>query len=610
MDKQYPDIEQKSRFEELMHQVLIESYSEQEHAEFEHLLLEYPILQQQYLQEIELHRGLQQLKDSTVARDSNGQIPFSMSELLAATRPNKKNRSNASSGSRRKQFSLLSLLSILCLCVGGYFLTSTKLAEMEAVDQQPYAAINIKSPAPSNTVPSNTVPSNTAMAATSDTAPAEVKPTLSSVDHTGKMPEATASKIVPSGATIVAKSQAKFLNPFQAVGVGDALAMNEDYILFKGMVELHFENGAEVIINSPAMFTVTDRSAMRVKLGQCSVYAPEGAEGFTITTPTGKVVDLGTRFSLSIDDTFQTHVTVVEGEAEVHSLNETHMEKLIQGETAVLGASQEKEHVKSSSSQVAYVSRLPDRVVNYTATPGPDGNAENIDSITMQRDGKIVTYQAQELICPSTTGFKLGKLENDSRVPMSLTRADSAAGVQPQFGPNDLSLCHGWINPPYSTPLPQKYEPGHNVGVQLSFAEPLVNGPGPELVVFDLHLIAHPPEGDPFVVTPADGMPHLHPFMVSRYDLDLTSENAKRITNFRLLWYSGPDVKEHGPLPIPKMGIIDPIPAKALAVSIDLSDLGYKPGESANRLIIQDAGDDENRVDPVVIVALPKLQVK
>ena len=44
---------------------------------------------------------------------------------------------------------------------------------------------------------------------------------------------------------------------------------------------------------------------------------------------------------------------------------------------------------------------------------------------------------------------------------------------------------------------------------------------------------------------------------------------------------------------------------RTLAVGIDLSDMGFAEGESIRDLFIQDAADDNQRVDPVMIIGLP-----
>ena len=52
-------------------------------------------------------------------------------------------------------------------------------------------------------------------------------------------------------------------------------------------------------------------------------------------------------------------------------------------------------------------------------------------------------------------------------------------------------------------------------------------------------------------------------------------------------------------------GIEHIVGAKGLAVGIDLSDLCYPLGASADGLFFQDVLDDRNYVDPVFIAGLP-----
>ncbi len=57
--------------------------------------------------------------------------------------------------------------------------------------------------------------------------------------------------------------------------------------------------------------------------GRCSVHAPDGAEGFRVDTPQTQVIDLGTRFTVAVDDVGQTDVQVIEGAAEVQPISES-----------------------------------------------------------------------------------------------------------------------------------------------------------------------------------------------------------------------------------------------------------------------------------------------
>jgi len=84
--------------------------------------------------------------------------------------------------------------------------------------------------------------------------------------------------------------------------------------LESGLVALRFASGARLVLEGPA--EVTLESAMRVALGHGKVGAtvPESAHGFTVLSPRGEVIDLGTEFGVAVGDDGDTAVRVFEGE--------------------------------------------------------------------------------------------------------------------------------------------------------------------------------------------------------------------------------------------------------------------------------------------------------
>ncbi len=67
-----------------------------------------------------------------------------------------------------------------------------------------------------------------------------------------------------------------------------------------GTIELKFKSGATIQVEGPAVFGID--SAMRgfLEYGRASVHAPEGARDFVVGTAAMEVVDLGTRFTMSV----------------------------------------------------------------------------------------------------------------------------------------------------------------------------------------------------------------------------------------------------------------------------------------------------------------------
>lgn len=71
--------------------------------------------------------------------------------------------------------------------------------------------------------------------------------------------------------------------------------------LDRGLVKIDFNFGAEVVVEAPAEFEMLNANAMTLYGGQVMVTVPEQAVGFTVRTPAGRVVDLGTQFGLDVN---------------------------------------------------------------------------------------------------------------------------------------------------------------------------------------------------------------------------------------------------------------------------------------------------------------------
>ena len=111
--------------------------------------------------------------------------------------------------------------------------------------------------------------------------------------------------------------------------------------LESGIVALEFNNGARVIIEGPAEFDILSDDHVFFHSGRLSAEVPPPAQGFTISTPTMRVVDLGTRFGLSISPDGTGLVRVDKGEVEIHK-NQT-QRNLKEGEALAFDRSGEIE---------------------------------------------------------------------------------------------------------------------------------------------------------------------------------------------------------------------------------------------------------------------------
>ncbi len=83
--------------------------------------------------------------------------------------------------------------------------------------------------------------------------------------------------------------------------------------LERGLAEVEFDRGARVILKGPAALELLSENECRLLSGSLTAKIPVRAHGFTVSSPQGKVVDLGTEFGVSVDDRETTSVRVFSG---------------------------------------------------------------------------------------------------------------------------------------------------------------------------------------------------------------------------------------------------------------------------------------------------------
>lgn len=94
--------------------------------------------------------------------------------------------------------------------------------------------------------------------------------------------------------------------------------VGSEKIKFKsGIVKLEFKNGAELILEGPTEFVVSGKRRAFCPYGKINAYIPKAARGFELSTPYTNIVDLGTEFSVVVDeDKIDLHV--LEGKVEAY----------------------------------------------------------------------------------------------------------------------------------------------------------------------------------------------------------------------------------------------------------------------------------------------------
>ncbi|QDS93801.1 FecR protein [Roseimaritima multifibrata] len=413
---------------------------------------------------------------------------------------------------------------------------------------------------------------------------------------------------------LASSSHAKFFGELSPP-VGEVLPPQREYVLMSGLVEILFPTGASAILEGPAVFHVSSNESLVLDVGRCSVHAPEGAEGFLVETPVTRVVDRGTRFSVNVGETSETEVQVIEGAADIYNVQRTadssdaddSVERLAGGEAKRFVTAGAYANEKVPFEANSYRRQLPDRVVSYETTLGPDGGAENLISVTVQRGGKVTQLPVDSLIPARITSFKATKARPFLCGGVTLPSQRLKSLV-------DNSLVTGVINPagsvdPLTTDPVLEGDAG-TPGMAIRFDRPVVNGPGADVILFDLQTFGTPLDGDPFHVSPLKFRDGLKSYTIRKYDLTMESTETKVLTGFHVHFFAetARSLEDLDSLKTSSQQQSNKF--RGLAVGIDLSDLGYASGEVAEGLFIQDALDDGHYVDPVFIAGLPEEELE
>lgn len=88
----------------------------------------------------------------------------------------------------------------------------------------------------------------------------------------------------------------------------------ERFELDEGTVKLLTRQGAELVIEAPAVFRFESPQRLRLEKGRLAAEVPPVAKGFTVVTPDGDAVDLGTRFGVDVPAEGDSEIHVFEGE--------------------------------------------------------------------------------------------------------------------------------------------------------------------------------------------------------------------------------------------------------------------------------------------------------
>lgn len=100
---------------------------------------------------------------------------------------------------------------------------------------------------------------------------------------------------------------------------GGTLEKDVPLRLSQGVAKLRLPNGVEAVIEGPAKFRLSGDNALAIEGGHSWFRVPEGAEGFTVTAPTLRILDLGTEFGIDLREDQPASVHVLDGQVEAEA---------------------------------------------------------------------------------------------------------------------------------------------------------------------------------------------------------------------------------------------------------------------------------------------------
>lgn len=166
-------------------------------------------------------------------------------------------------------------------------------------------------------------------------------------------------------------------NPNGSYAVASHVRSEQTLALERGQIELTYESGAKLMLTGPTEFLVAPKGG-KLRRGELVARVPQAGHGFTIETPHGKVIDLGTEFGVVVDDFGVSQVSVFEGKVETLPLG-----KLGQaGDLIELTSGRAIQWTEQSVTPIAiHGKRYPVTPVTSTSTFAPRmmGSAINVD---------------------------------------------------------------------------------------------------------------------------------------------------------------------------------------------------------------------------------------
>lgn len=145
---------------------------------------------------------------------------------------------------------------------------------------------------------------------------------------------------------------------------GKSVKHGEPLKIDAGLVELQLKQGATLLGEGPAEWTIEGDNQATLKQGKLVARVPEQAVGFTLETPSARILDLGTEFGVEVDQQGNTEVQVIQGEIKLSVADSSHTST--QGASITLRAGDARRIERPATGGPAQVHEVAARADHFT----------------------------------------------------------------------------------------------------------------------------------------------------------------------------------------------------------------------------------------------------
>lgn len=186
------------------------------------------------------------------------------------------------------------------------------------------------------------------------------------------------------------------------LSAGDQLR-GEPHEIAAGTVEFLTARGAKVVIEAPAAFRFESAQRLRMMHGRVAAEVPPSAKGFTVVTPTGSAVDLGTKFGVDVPRVGSAEIHVFQGEVIAQPKGGGQRQSLRDGQALALeSGSSARREMRSA----AFIRSGEMTALSAGLAAGQHAHAEAAVA-ALRRDPALIALLDFESVAPAGDAFRI-----------------------------------------------------------------------------------------------------------------------------------------------------------------------------------------------------------